>query len=57
MEFLKARWCCSSMAKVENELIGKQILPVLSVDFYRETITVLVGVSPVICDRAEVEIV
>ena len=45
------------MAKVENELIGKQILPVLSVDFYRETITVLVGVSPVICDRAEVEIV
>lgn len=45
------------MVKVENELIGRRILHVLSVDFYRETITVLVGVTPVICDRSEVEIV
>lgn len=42
------------MVRVENELLGERIAGVLSVDFYRETITVLVGVTPVICDRSEV---
>lgn len=42
------------MVKVNNELIGERVLTVLSVNFYRETITVLVSGTPVICDRSEV---